>query len=78
MFLQVDSIPEGFENGTVEDWLVLFSGIIQSSSRPVCVAWLDNELSERSSDVKEVPSKLFNPVWVDMHFHVHALVCSRV
>lgn len=50
---EVDSIPEGFEKGTVEDWLVLFSGIIQSSSRPVCVAWLDNELSERSSDVKE-------------------------
>ncbi|KAI6674470.1 hypothetical protein NL676_002376 [Syzygium grande] len=50
---EVDSIPESFENGTLEDWLVLFSGIIQSSSRPVCVAWLDNELSERSSDVKE-------------------------
>ncbi|XP_048138893.1 uncharacterized protein LOC115742466 isoform X2 [Rhodamnia argentea] len=50
---EVDSIPEGFENGTVEDWLVLFSEIIQSSSHPVCVAWLDNELSERSSDVKE-------------------------
>ncbi|KAF8006217.1 hypothetical protein BT93_K0496 [Corymbia citriodora subsp. variegata] len=50
---EVDRIPEGFENGTVEDWLVLFSGIIQSSSGPVCVAWLDNELSKRSSDVKE-------------------------
>ncbi|KAK6940543.1 hypothetical protein RJ641_030074 [Dillenia turbinata] len=57
---EVKNIPEG--SGTMDrnDWMVIFDGIMQRFSEPVCVAWLEKEISlERSNCYMEPLSSIF-------------------
>lgn len=55
MVFQVQSIPENSETVTPNDWLLLFSEIIQNLCQPICMAWLEECSGNRKAD--KVPSE---------------------
>lgn len=56
MVLQVENISENSETVAMDDWLILFSEIIQKLCQPICMAWLEKECTEnRKAD--KVPWK---------------------
>lgn len=56
MVLQVENISENSGTVTIDDWIMLFSEIIQKLCQPICVAWLEKECpANRKAD--KVPWK---------------------
>ncbi|KAJ7961505.1 Phosphoglycolate phosphatase [Quillaja saponaria] len=57
---EVNNISSISGNGVVDDWLTVFSEVVQNCCQPVCMAWLENELClENNNEDKAVASLIF-------------------
>ncbi|KAJ7950411.1 Phosphoglycolate phosphatase [Quillaja saponaria] len=57
---KVNNISSISVNGVVDDWLTMFSEVVQNSLQPICMDWLEKELClENSNEDKELASLIF-------------------
>ncbi|OMO88910.1 hypothetical protein CCACVL1_08114 [Corchorus capsularis] len=50
----VKNFSGSFDTGSVDDWLLAFSRIIQKCCKPVCFAWLEKELGPETNNMELV------------------------
>ncbi|RVW64266.1 hypothetical protein CK203_052258 [Vitis vinifera] len=55
----VENISENSETVTMDDWLILFSEIIQKLCQPICMAWLEKECTENRKADKALHTLMF-------------------
>lgn len=56
---EVENISENSETVTMDDWLILFSEIIQKLCQPICMAWLEKECTENRKADKALHTLMF-------------------